>query len=323
MHLSPRKLGYLAGVITALETCMNVKEDEEVLTVGDTNNLRIAQSFAIIATSLGAESSIIIMGPRATHGNEPPKTVAKAMLGADVVMMPTSTSLTHTDAREVATKNGARIASMPGINEKILEVAMKADYEGIKERCGSLVDKVSNGSKVTITTEKGTNLRLNIKGRSWIADTGILHEPGDFGNLPAGEVYCPPVENEGNGTIIVDTAMAGVGVLSELIRIKFANGRIVSIDGGSEADKLKTTLKEADANAFKIAELGIGANPEVKPMGNSLVDEKIMGTVHIGLGDNLHMGGKQGSKIHLDAVISEPNLELDGDLILRNGKWQI
>jgi len=300
---------------------MGVKKGEDVLIVGDTDNLMIANSFFSVADTLGAEVTLILMKPRKMHGNEPPKAVASAMLGADVIMMPTSISITHTKAREVETKNGARIASMPGINKEMLEGPMMADYSKIHERSRTLVEKISKSSIVLLTTEKGTNLKLNIKGRNGKENSGIFLNPGTGGNLPAGEVYCCPLENEGEGIAIIDISMSAIGIFSEPIQIKFKKGKAICIKGGLEADKLRSILDNADANAFKIAELGIGSNPIAKPMGIALVDEKIMGTVHIGFGNNLDMGGKQESKIHLDGIILNPNLYLDGKLVIKKGEW--
>jgi leucyl aminopeptidase (aminopeptidase T) len=316
-------LSYVSAIRIALETCMGIKPGEEVLVVGDTKNLEIANSFLSVATTLGAEATLIVMKPRKQHGNEPPRTIASAMKKADVVLMPTSTSLSHTNAREEATKAGARIASMPTITREILEGPMNADYQVIKNKTLLMAEKVTEASKAKISTEKGTSLTLDLEGRKGLADTGILTEKGAFGNLPAGEAYCAPLEEKGNGTVVIDMVMAGIGKLSEPIKWEIRNGKVVSIEGGSEARELEAILKNADKNASKLAELGIGTNHEAKPMGNPLVDEKIMNTVHLAIGDNSHFGGKQKSEIHLDGIISQPTLELDDKVIIEKGEWKI
>ena len=82
------------------------------------------------------------------------------------------------------------------------------------------------------------------------------------------------MEDEGEGIAIIDTVIAGIGVLSEPIRVKFEKGKAISIEGGLEANKLRSILDNRDINAFKIAELGIGSNPKVKPMGISVGGRK-------------------------------------------------
>jgi leucyl aminopeptidase (aminopeptidase T) len=118
----------------------------------------------------------------------------------------------------------------------------------------------------------------------------------------------------------VDGAVAGVGLPAAPIVMMVEDGRIVSIEGGADAEKLRGLLESADENAFRIAELGIGTNPSAKLMGHPLVDEKVLGTVHIGLGNNLFMGGAQDSATHLDVIMLQPQLLLDTEVVLDGGK---
>ena len=59
-------LNYLEAIRMAFETCMGAKNNEEVLVVGDTDNLVIANSFASVAATLGTEVTLIVMKPRKT-----------------------------------------------------------------------------------------------------------------------------------------------------------------------------------------------------------------------------------------------------------------
>ncbi|MGC8701220.1 MAG: aminopeptidase [Thermoplasmata archaeon] len=312
-------LDLMKGARVAVEICMGTKPDEEVLIVTDTSKLNIGYAFAMVAKSIGAETSVAIMTPRKMHGNEPPNSIGEAMKGADVILMPTSTSLSHTNAREEASKKGARIASMPTITEEIIKGPLMADYARIKEKTLKLTDILTDAEEAVIITKLGTNLKLNLKNRKGLADTGIFHNKGDFGNLPAGEAYIPPVENYGDGDLVIDGAMAGIGILSKPIKISFKNGRIINIEGGYEAEKLRKILENSDENSWKIAELGIGTNDEAYLMGNVLLDEKVYGTVHVAIGDNIHMGGFQKSSVHLDGIIKNPTLILDGKTIIESG----
>jgi leucyl aminopeptidase (aminopeptidase T) len=119
---------------------------------------------------------------------------------------------------------------------------------------------------------------------------------------------------------VVDGAIAGVGVPSDSVVLKIEAGVIVEFSGGSQADELRALLDKADEKAACVAELGIGTNPKAVLSGHPLVDEKVLGTVHIGFGSNAHMGGCQTSNSHLDAVVLEPSLTLDGEMILKAGQ---
>ncbi len=115
-------MSMMKGARIAVETCMKTKPEETVLIVTDTKMLKIAETLACSAASIGAKTTVMIMEPTRRHGDEPPKPVAEAMKAADVVLAPTYMSLSNTDARRNATKQGARIASMPSITEGMMSV---------------------------------------------------------------------------------------------------------------------------------------------------------------------------------------------------------
>ena len=56
------------------------------------------------------------------------------MTTMDVVLCPTSKSLTHTDARRAASAAGVRVGTLPGVTEDIMVRCMNADYTRIAER---------------------------------------------------------------------------------------------------------------------------------------------------------------------------------------------
>jgi leucyl aminopeptidase (aminopeptidase T) len=72
-----------------------------------------------------------------------------------------------------------------------------------------------------------------------------------------------------------------------------------------------------------LAELGVGTNPNARRPDNVLEAEKIKGTVHLGVGDNIHMGGQVESDSHEDLLQPQPDLILDGRPVIVNGEWKI
>lgn len=307
----------------AVEECLGVKKGEEVLIIVDEKSLHIGKALFDTAKSLGAEAVLIEMIEREAHGSEPPHLVAEAMKSADVVIAPTSKSLTHTKARLEATKNGVRVASMPTITEELMSRTMSADYAKIKERSLKFCDLLSQGSEARLTTPAGTDLTFSIAGREAMADTGILHEKGAFGNLPAGEACLAPVEGKTSGVAVVDGSMAGVGVIKTPIRMVVKDGYVTEITGGAEAKALSDLLQDKGEEARNIAELGIGTNEKAIPSGSPLEDEKVMGTVHVAIGDNIVFGGKVKAPVHLDGIMKTPTLVIDGKTIIKDGEHLI
>lgn len=303
--------------------CLGIKPAEEVLIIIDEKTRQIGEALFSAARSLGAEAVLVEMLEREAHGSEPPDIVALAMKSAAVVIAPTSKSLTHTKARREATESGVRIASMPTITEEIMSRTMSADYATIKVSSEKFRDVLSQGSEVWLTTPAGTDLTLSITGRQALADTGSLHEKGAFGNLPAGEACLAPVEGTASGIAVIDGTMAGIGPIKTAIKLEIKDGYVAEISGGAEAKALSELLAGKGDEVRNIAELGIGTNEKATPSGSLLEDEKILGTVHIGLGDNIAFGGSVKAPMHLDGIMFNPTLVIDGKTVIKDGKHLI
>jgi len=310
------------AALVAARDCMAIKPGEKVLVITDEPLRNIGYALWEASKQLAAEAIITEIIPRQSNGEEPPDAVAEMMKIVDVALIPTSMSLSHTDARREASRKGVRIATLPGITEEAMIRTLSADYYEIAARSKKLADILSRGSIVRIITDRGTDVELSIEGRVGFADTGLNHNPGDFSNLPAGEGYISPVEGKSTGVIVFDGSMAGVGILrNEIIRVEVTDGFASQIDGENGAKKLLSIMKPLGKLAFNLAELGIGTNDKARITGSVLEDEKVIGTVHIAFGDNRSMGGFVKVASHLDGVIMNPSVYVDDELILEEGKF--
>lgn len=309
-----------ASARIALETCMAVKPGETVLIVTDEPERTIGMALFDVAKEMGNEVILTEMLPRASNGEEPPLPIDKLMAECSVVICVTSKSLTHTAARREACARGARVGTMPGITEDMMLRCMSADYQAIAERSKKLVEVLEKGNELRITSPGGTDITLYRGNRRAHASTGLLPNPGDWGNLPSGETYFAPMEGTAQGVIVFDGSVAGIGKLKKPIEIIARDGYAVEIKGGAEAEKLNALVDKHGQAARNIAEFGIGTNDQAKISGLILEDEKVMGTVHIALGDNMSMGGTVAVQSHLDGLILKPTVRLDGRVIMDKGK---
>jgi aminopeptidase len=198
---------------------------------------------------------------------------------------------------------------------------LNADYNEIAQRSIKVAGIVSQGKIAKVTTPAGTDIILKIEGRECHADTGLVHKPGDFSNLPAGEAYIAPVEGTANGVIMVDGSM--VGKVKKPIKIVVKNGMAVEISGDQAAKELEKMIEPFGPPARNVAELGIGTNHKAKIVGSVLEDEKVMGTVHMALGDNQSMGGTVSVPSHLDGILLKPTLWIDDKIIMQDGVLKI
>jgi leucyl aminopeptidase (aminopeptidase T) len=307
----------------AINNCMGVKKGERVLIITDEPLRKIGFALWKAAKEAASEAMLLEIMPRKTNGEEPPPPVEEFMRKFDVILIPTSRSMTHTKARRDACENGARIATLPGILEDTMKRTLSADYNKISERSKKLARALQGAKTAKVTTPLGTDITMSVETRKWEIDDGLYLNPGNFGNLPAGEVYIAPLEEKANGVIIVDGAMAGIGIMKKSLRLVIKNGYATEITGDEKAEKLKKMIEPFGKPATNLAELGIGTNDKAIICGSVLEDEKVLGTVHMAIGDNKSMGGNVSVPSHLDGILSKPTLQVDGKIIMEEGKLKI
>jgi aminopeptidase len=310
----------LSASVIAVRDCMGTQPGERVLIVTDEPLRAIGYALRQAAVSLSLDVVLVEMLPRKTNGEEPPPEVAELMTRFDVVLCPTSKSLTHTDSRRAASAKGVRVATLPGVTEEIMVRCMNADYHQIAARTYRLCDLLGRTHVVRVTAPGGTDITLPVEGRQPHASSGLFRERGQWGNLPTGEAYLAPLEGQSNGVVVVDGSMASVGVVRDPIRIVVENGYATTVTGGAEADRLVALFEPHGKDARTVAEFGIGTNDQAILTGVILEDEKVMGTIHIAFGDNKSMGGSVRVASHLDGLVREPSVWFDDDLVMQDGR---
>jgi aminopeptidase len=304
----------------AVIDCMGLQPGERVAVISDEPCRKIGLSLFEAIRDLGNEVILAEIVSRKVNGEEPPPAVAGLMKQMDVVLCPTSKSLTHTNARRAAKELGVRVATLPGITEDTFVRCMNADYNRIAELTGKLVDLMNGASTIRVTSPSGTDITMPKSGRKAIASHGLFRARGEGGNLPTGEAYLAPLEGQSNGVVVADGSFAGIGRLSEPITIEVKDGFAAGISGGDQARQLEEMLDACGPLSRNLAEFGIGTNERAIVTGSILEDEKILGTIHIAFGDNVSMGGTVNVRSHLDGIVCSPSVWFDDRLIMQSGR---
>ena len=306
------------AVDTVVRRCLGVAPGEDVVVVADTTTRRTGNMLREAAAEAGADAVVMVMDPRAADGREPPPAVAAALAASDVYIVPTARSLSHTRARRAATDAGARGATLPGITDDILSRLLACDFELLQRRSRAVADLLTRADEAHFTCPNGSDMRLDLFGRTGIADDGDLTRPKAFGNLPCGEGFVAPVGGDG---VICATSLAAVGMVARRpARLTVVNGELADVEG-PEGERLLHALREAGPHGTNLAELGIGTNERAGLIGNVLEDEKILGTLHVGFGASAGFGGTVSVPIHLDCVVLSPTLDVGGTRVLEAGEF--
>jgi leucyl aminopeptidase (aminopeptidase T) len=307
------------AVAAVVRDCLGVKAGEVVVVVCDPSTKDLGELLRAEAGAAGAEAVLTLMDARKMDGHEPPDPVAAAMAKADVVIGATLKSFSHTVARRTANEAGARVATLPGIEEEVLARMMSADMSEIRRRGAEVAAALTAASEARITSAGGTDLRLELGGREGISDDGNLSAPGAFGNLPCGEGFIAPLEGRTEGRLVFDGTIASYGLPEEPADLRVEAGHLVEA-GGTAGEWLMTTLQAAGEEGTNVAELGVGTNEKARLSANLLEAEKILGTVHVAFGASAGIGGTVQVPVHIDGVVTRPTLTLDGRELLRDGE---
>lgn len=307
---------------TVIGRCLGVRPGESVLVIGDFgegDSQALAVALRDAAARHGADAVLTLMDARANDGAEPPASVAAALAACDVYVIPTSRSLSHTEARRQATQAGARGATLPGVTAGMLARMMAIDFDALKARTLQITELLGAADSAHVTCPNGSDLTLDLTDRRGLADYGEISSGAKFGNLPAGEGFVAPLS--GRGTLAA-TSLAPLGISPEPVLLTVADGHLTAADGPLGPEFLQR-LQAHGPHGTNVAELGVGTNDAAILTGNVLEDEKILGTVHVAFGASAGIGGTVSVPIHLDVVVVEATLDVGGTRVLDAGRWAL
>ena len=123
----------------AVEVAMGLKSNEIALIICDEKSRKIGYVL-LNAANIAKEAILIEMKEMESNGEEPPELVANTLLHCDVALIPTTKSMSHTKARKAACDKGARIATLPGITEDMMERALDVDYKEMELLSNKFID---------------------------------------------------------------------------------------------------------------------------------------------------------------------------------------
>jgi aminopeptidase len=310
-----------------VETCLGVRAEEQVVIVTDTLRPRgVTQALVDAAAAVGADPVLTVFRARKRSPSEPPSSVAEAVCRADAAILYTTASLSHSQARIRAQQSGTRVVSAPGLSEEGFCRTLSVDIPALAGLTNRLADTIARSRSARIRSRAGTDIRMDL-GHPVVAADGLCRNPGDLDFFPPGLVLNVPAQGTVAGTAVVDGAITHLGTLGSAVTLEFRDGRAVAIRGPREADRLRRMLDELeDPGVYEFAAWGIGTNPRAALRGDepSFEGERVHGWAHLSTGSNAAFpGGTVRAALHLDLIIMNPVVELDGRVILENGDFAL
>jgi len=327
------------GVKQAVENCLKVQPGEKALIITDQQTIEIGSALKAAIEKIAGQVQFFIMEDFGDRPIDMPSAIEDAIKAVDVSVYAAQGAEGELQTfrmpmlKAIEANTTLRHAHMIGITPRIMCDGMCSDYKEIQRISRLVYEKVKNAAKIQVITEKGCNFTARFSpDLKWLVSDGDI-KPGQWMNLPDGEVFTSPANVKGR--VVIDGCLGDFfaekynSLEDTPIIIEIENGRAVkeSIECADEQLRKEFTkyLFENDENSHRIGEFAIGTNTGLTELiYNLLQDEKFPG-VHIAFGSPLP--GKTGAdwdcKSHVDGVINSPTIIADGETIMDKGKFRL
>lgn len=317
------------GADILIKVCGRLRADERVAIVCDTSTRDLGDILARRAALVTERVHLVEVPPFDMHGQEPPQHAAEQMRLADLCLGITAKSMVHTNARRDAAKGGTRYLSLPDYSMDLLaHESLRADFEARGRIGDRIAAAFTAGREVRVTTPAGTDVTMRVEDRIGASTPGYVVAPGTMSSPPDIECYVAPIEDSAHGVVVVDGSIPypTLGLLAAPVRLEVAGGRVREVsspDAALAAEVRRVFATVGTDKAYVLAECGVGLNDLAKVTGIMLTDEGAAGTMHFGFGSNFSIGGVNEVPFHLDVVMREPTLRVDGRIVIERGEVRI
>lgn len=327
------------GVKQAVENCLKVKSDENVVIITDHETMEIGSALRTAIEKLTGKIRFFVMedfGPRPIPFPQEMKE-ALAAATASIYAAQGAKGELQTFRRHmlhaIEANPDLRHAHMIGITPEIMADGMCSDYREIQRISRLVYEKVKNARRIRVVTDKGNDFTAKFSpDLKWTISDGDI-QPGHWKNLPDGEVFTSPATL--NGQVVIDGCLGDFfaeryASLEETpIRVQVKDGRAVRETLQCRNENLRQEFAEyifeTDENSDRVGEFAIGTNTGLtRLIYNLLQDEKFPG-VHIAFGSSLpaKTGAKWDSKAHVDGVLKSPSIYVNDEPIMTKGVFHL
>jgi leucyl aminopeptidase (aminopeptidase T) len=310
-----------------LDQCLGVRPGEQVvlLTDGGTDDGVVSRLLESLAARDGIPLVACMPAPH-LPGAEPPGAVAAMMLEAGAVIELTSLFIGSSLARRNATERGVRYLAMPGVRVETFRPGgpLDVDFERLRADAERVGRAWGSAREFRLTSRGGTDLRGSVEGRPGRVLHGMAREPGAYMAPPDIESGTAPVEGTASGTVVIDGDLLfmGQGPLAGAVALQIEDGRMAGIEGPERARLTSMLERCADERMANLAEVSVAFNPAGTICSVPMETESARGTAHIALGNSIAYGGEVNAVAHLDCVMRDATLELDGRAVMIEGAVQ-
>jgi leucyl aminopeptidase (aminopeptidase T) len=302
------------------------KRGDQIVVYADTGTeLAVWQSFQAALNNHGLEPVVVIVNRPKHDYAAVPEAALEAMKSATGSIYVSSLGVMHGESGQLLNRMGKNSIFAEHLTLEMMERGLKWFESEVIEEYRKWNEKIKNagiGAKnIHISCPHGSDFTVSVGDRPHRGAPGCTGFITARSGVPSEAHLALPNEKSGDGVLYADLTMHHIGSITDPIKFTIKKGRIVSIDGGIEAEEFQRWLTDyGDENSWIIGEIAFGTNPWARSSGTMREDRKIWGTMHLGFGQNLDVGGNTDSRIHWDFAMRKPTCLVDGKMIAKDGK---
>jgi len=199
------------------------------------------------------------------------------------------------------------------------------DYRSIARRARSLAALLSRSDDVEITTPHGTAVRFSLGHRPVEVSDGIASQAkavaGRVTYLPAGAVEVTALEDSAEGAVVFDAPVLVGSRRVEGLTVRLEGGVVTRFTAKEGKESFRRYLREGTGDVDRFAFFGLGLNPNLRY--GFTQDDKVLGGVTVGLGDNTGKGGRNRASGEWWASIARATVKIGGRTIMADGKLRL
>jgi len=318
---------------TLVREFVRVKPTEHVLVYTDSESeWRVAEATAMAVHSVGAKVALMRypapVGVAENADRDLPEPLSAAMRNCDVIIEFSKKYLLYSTPWQLAMQaKRARYLCLSGMTSEMMTRCIGGiNVAALIEFQNKIADLTRSAKRMKITTPAGTDIEFENDSKRPVFTEGVVAEkPGDY--MLIGQVDWAPVEESIEGTIVFDGSVwppDDIGLITDPIRLKVQEGKVVSIDGGREAKTFARWLDSFNDPAMRnVAHIAYGCNPGAKLSGLIVEDERVWGSVEWGLGyqGESFLGRAGPAKTHTDGICLNASIWMDGQQISSEGTY--
>lgn len=293
-----------------------IKPDEELWVITDFLGSEPGLD-AIMRTSnrMNIDTKLLKIPRLKKNGEELPKTIYSTRSPGSPLIAYTSLSLSSTHFRRQVCSDGGRFYSIPGGESTLLILNVDQNDFEIMTKRGKILQKAVEAANCVELKFLNGNIKIPLINRLVRLDLGICKTPGSFAS-PSFEVNTVPKEYASHGSISAIAIIPELGLFESDLFLEVIGGVLTGeahSENSKDLIKWKQFLSRVDSRMLRIAELGFGLNHCIFfPSESYIANESVWGTIHIGIGRNITLGGYFNAQGHLD-IIMKPTQTLIGD----------